>query len=522
MNNSYFKLIIFFIISLLLLSPIIIIIYNAIFSLGSFQNLYSTRYVIGSTKIILLVSIFILIISVPLAWINTMTDYPGRKVIQILSILPLGVPAYIAAYTYAELLEPGGYLASLLISFDGFSLRNSFFGSLILSFALFPYVYLLTRIAIINFSARYIEAAKTMGKNSYECFFKICIPMALPGIAAGLALALMETLNDYGVADFFGLQTLTVGVFQYISVINDIPSAYLLSMIILILMLVLYIFEIKIRGKKSFQNSTYEHIQWSRYQLGSIKTILVLSLVSIPIIFGYFIPLVFTLFLLAKNFNQIDLNNYYSSLSNSIVLGIFVGMGCIILSIFINYVSRFSKSNWLNFYKKIINMGYALPGVVIALGVLVFINLFDLYSPILLSTSLFGLILALIIRLISISNNSLQSGLDKIGKSIDDASRLIGRRPSTTYFRIIIPQIKLSILAGFFLVLVDTIKELPITLLLRPFNFNTLATSLYEYSSNEMFELGSLHALTIILFLSAAIYIFDSFLEKKIILKEKK
>ena len=173
-------------------------------------------------------------------------------------------------------------------------------------------------------------------------------------------------------------------------------------------------------------------------------------------------------------------------------------------------------------YKKIINMGYALPGVVIALGVLVFINIFDLYSPILLSTSLFGLILALIIRLISISNNSLQSGLDKIGKSIDDASRLIGRRPSTTYFRIIIPQIKLSILAGFFLVLVDTIKELPITLLLRPFNFNTLATSLYEYSSNEMFELGSLHALTIILFLSAAIYVFDSFLEKKIILKEKK
>jgi iron(III) transport system permease protein len=361
-----------------------------------------------------------------------------------------------------------------------------------------------------------------MGKNSYECFFRICIPMALPGIAAGLALALMETLNDYGVADFFGLQTLTVGVFQYISVINDIPSAYLLSLVVLLLMLVLYAFEIKMRGKKSFHNSSYEHIQWSRYQLGYIKTILVLCFVSVPIIFGYVIPVVFTLFLIIKNFVLIDFRNYFSSLSNSIILGIFVAMGCICLSIFINYISRFSKSTWFNFYKKLINMGYALPGVVIALGVLVFINLFDLYSPILLSTSIFGLILALIIRLISISNNSLQSGLDKIGKSIDDASRLIGRRPSTTYFRIIIPQIKLSILAGFFLVLVDTIKELPITLLLRPFNFNTLATSLYEYSSNEMFELGSLHALTIILFLSAAIYVFDSFLEKRIILKDKK
>ncbi len=522
MNNSYFKLTIFFIISLLLLSPIIIIIYNAIFSFGSFQNLYSTRYILGSTKIIILVSIFILIISVPLAWINTMTDYPGRKVIQILSILPLGVPAYIAAYTYAELLEPGGFLSSNFLSFNGFSLRNSFFGSLILSFALFPYVYLLTRIAIINFSARYIEAAKTMGRNSYECFFKICIPMALPGIAAGLALALMETLNDYGVADFFGLQTLTVGVFQYISVINDIPSAYLLSLIILFLMLVFYFIEIKMRGNKSFHNSTYEHIQWSRYRLGSFKTILVLCFVSIPIIFGYLVPVIFTLYLMTQNFNLIDFNNYFSALSNSIILGIIVGIGCVCFSIFINYVSRFTKSNWVNFYKKIINLGYALPGVVIALGVLVLINLFDLYSPILLSTSLFGVVLALIIRLISISNNSLQSGLEKIGKSIDDASRLIGRRSSTTYFRIIIPQIKLSILAGFFLVLIDTIKELPITLLLRPFNFNTLATSLYEYSSNEMFELGALHALTIIIFLSIAIYVFDSFLEKRIILKDRK
>ena len=522
MNSSYFKLTIFFFISLLLLSPVIIIILNAVSSLGNFQNLYPTRYIWGSTKIILLVSFFILVISVPLAWINTMTDYPGRKIIQILSILPLGVPAYIAAYTYAELLEPGGYLSSTLIDYDGFSLRNSFFGALILSFTLFPYVYLLTRIAIINFSARYIEAAKTMGKNPYECFFRICIPMALPGIAAGLALALMETLNDYGVADFFGLQTLTVGVFQYISVINDIPSAYLLSLVILLLMLILYVFEIKMRGNKSFHNSSYEHIQWSRYQLGSIKTIFVLCFVSVPIIFGYIIPVIFTLFMMIQNFVLIDFRNYFSSLSNSIILGIFVAMGCISLSTFINYISRFSKSNWFNFYKKIINMGYALPGVVIALGVLVLINLFDLYSPFLLSTSIFGLTLALIIRLISISNNSLQSGLDKIGKSIDDASRLIGRRPSTTYFRIIIPQIKLSILAGFFLVLVDTIKELPITLLLRPFNFNTLATSLYEYSSNEMFELGSLHALTIILFLSAAIYVFDSFLEKRIILKDKK
>ena len=522
MNNSYFKLFIFLLVSIILLSPIMIIIINGFSSIGGAQNLYASRYILGSSKIVLLVSIFILLISVPLAWFNTMTDYPGRKIIQILCILPLGVPAYISAYTYAELLEPGGYLKYIFISYEGISIRNSFFGSLVLSFALFPYVYVLTRIAIINFSARYIEAAKTMGKSSYECFIKICIPMAIPGIAAGLALALMETLNDYGVADFFGLQTLTVGVFHKISIINDIPSAYLLSLVILLIMVFLYVFEVKMRGNKKFHNSTYEHIQWSRYKLGFSKTIIVLLFVSIPIIFGYLIPLLFTLFLLIQNFYQINFDNYLSSLTNSLILGVIVGLGCVCFSILINYISRFSKSKFLSIYKKIINMGYALPGVVIALGVLVLINKILLLKPIVFSMSLFGLIIALIIRLISISNNSLDSGLDRIAKSIDDASRMIGRRPSTTYFRIILPQIKLSILAGFFLVLVDTMKELPITLLLRPFNFNTLATSLYEYSSDELFELGALHAFTIIIFLSIAIYFFDSFLEKKIVLKDKK
>ena len=160
-------------------------------------------------------------------------------------------------------------------------------------------------------------------------------------------------------------------------------------------------------------------------------------------------------------------------------------------------------------------MGYALPGVVIALGVLIFLKYVNHFLQFTILATFIGLVLALIIRLISISNNSIDSGLDKIGKSIDDASRLMGRRSSTTYFRVIIPQIRLSVLAGFLLVFVDTIKELPITLLLRPFNFNTLATSLYEYSSNEMFDNGSLHAFTIILFLSLVIYFFDSVIEKK-------
>ncbi len=522
MTVNLFKLFFFLFISFLLLTPIALVITNGLSAIFLTNELYINRYLIGSTKLIVMVSIFTTIISVPLAWINTMTEFWGRKFLQIFAILPLAVPAYISAYTYAEILEPGGFINLKFLFYDGLSIRNSIVASLIISLSFFPYVYILTRIAIINFSTRYIEAAKTLGKNPYQCFFKIGLPMALPGIAAGLALVLMETVNDFGVADFFGLQTLSVGVFHYIEILNDLPLAFLLALIIILVMGFLYFFEQKFRGKRKFNNNTYENIQWSKYKLGKFIGIITLILGALPILFGFILPLIFVIYTFLNNLNFIDFNNYFNSLYNSIVLGVIAGIGCAIISVFISYYSRFTKKNQIIYYKKIINIGYAIPGVVIALGVLFFLFYFDRLTTLSLSTTLLGLSLALIIRLIALSNNSLDSGMEKIGKSIDDASRLIGRRSSTTYFRIILPQVKLSILAGFFLVFVDTIKELPITLLLRPFNFDTLATSLYEYSSNEMFEYGSLHALTIICFLSIVIYLFDNVLEKRMLSKTKK
>ncbi len=519
MNNNYFKLILFFLISFFLLSPTVFIIIKGGLSFDLENDLYLTRFITGSSRILLYVSIIVLLISVPLAWINTMTDFRGRKIVQVMCIFPLAVPAYISAYCYAEILEPGGYLSFIISGYKGFSLRNSVSASLVLGFSLFPYVYLLTRIAIINFSARYLEAAKTLGKSPYECFFKVSLPMALPGIAAGLALVLMETVNDFGVADFFGLQTLTIGVFQYISILNDLPAAFSLSLIILILMSSLYLFEQKLKGDKKFHNSNYEQIQWSKYSLSGFKTAIVLFLNSLPIIFGFLIPLLFSFYLFITHYTVINYSDYLQSLLNSILIGGSAGLVCIFISIFISYVIRFSNDKRYLYYKKIVNLGYALPGVVIALGVLILLISFNNVSPFSLSATLFGLILALSIRLIALSNNSIDSGLEKIGKSIDDAARMTGRKASTTYFRIIMPQLKISIIAGFLLVFVDTFKELPITLLLRPFNFDTLATNLYEYSSNEMFEYGSLNAITIIVSLSIVIYIFNSFIEDKMISK---
>ena len=377
MTVNLFKLFFFLFISFLLLTPIALVITNGLSAIFLTNELYINRYLIGSTKLIVMVSIFTTIISVPLAWINTMTEFWGRKFLQIFAILPLAVPAYISAYTYAEILEPGGFINLKFLFYDGFSIRNSIVASLIISLSFFPYVYILTRIAIINFSTRYIEAAKTLGKNPYQCFFKIGLPMALPGIAAGLALVLMETVNDFGVADFFGLQTLSVGVFHYIAILNDLPLAFLLALIIILVMVLLYFFEQKLRGKRKFNNNTYENIQWSKYKLGKIMGIIALILGVLPILFGFILPLIFVIYTFFNNLNFIDFSNYFTSLYNSILLGVIAGIGCAIISVFISFYSRFTTKNHITYYKKIINIGYAIPGVVIALGVLFFLFYFD-------------------------------------------------------------------------------------------------------------------------------------------------
>ena len=533
MKNLNIKYLINFFIALVFLTPVVMIFSKGLFSIFIIKDdIYVARYFFGSFTIIILVAFLVLIISIPLAWLTTMTEFKGRKFLQIIAILPLAVPGYISAYTYAEILEPSGFLPILLksigIEFIGISIRNSFFGSVILALSLFPYVYLLTRISIINLSARYIEAGRTIGKTPLECFFKIGIPMSAPGIIAGLSLALMETINDFGVASFFGLSTLSIGIYNYISILNNLNAAYFLSLVVILMMLILYIIEQKIRGKKNFHNSNYEFLNWKRYKLSKVKGYLAFYIGLIPIILGYFIPILFTLYLYLHNLSKINYGNFFQSLFNTLVIGFTVAIICAFLSVLINFSGRFSKNKIFIYLKKIINIGYAIPGVVVALGVIYFIisidKLLDLLflNNLLISSSIIGLVLALSIRLISLSNNSIDSGLEKISKSIDDASRMMGRRYSTTYFRIILPQIKISVIAGIFLVMVDTMKELPITLLLRPFNFNTLATELYQYSSSESLELGSLHALTIIVFLTIAVFLLDNVLEKKLITKTKK
>ncbi|MDB9776125.1 iron ABC transporter permease [Alphaproteobacteria bacterium] len=533
MKNLNIKYLINFFVALIFLTPIVMIFSKGLFSIFIIEDdIYLSRYFFGSLIMLVSVAILVLVISIPLAWLTTMTEFKGRKIIQILAILPLAVPGYISAYAYAEILEPSGFMTALLslisIDFIGISIRNSFFGSIILALSLFPYVYLLTRISIINLSARYIEAGRTIGKTPFECFFKIGIPMSVPGIIAGLALALMETVNDFGVASFFGLNTLSIGIYNYISILNNLNAAFFLSLVVILMMLVLYIIEQKIRGKKNFHNSNYEFLNWKRFKLTKIKGYLAFYIGLIPIILGYFIPVLFTLYLYLDNFSKIRYGNFFNSLFNTLIIGFIVAIVCALISVLLNFSGRFSKRKIFLYLKKIINTGYAIPGVVVALGVIYFLISIDkilvlLFSNnLLISSSVLGLVLALSIRLISLSNNSIDSGLEKISSSIDDASRMMGRRYSTTYFRIILPQIKLSVIAGIFLVMVDTMKELPITLLLRPFNFNTLATELYQYSSSESVELGSLHALTIIIFLTIAVFLVDNILEKKLISKSEK
>ena len=307
-----------------------------------------------------MVGILVLILGIPLAWLTTMTNFPGRKIIQFLLILPIALPAYISAYVYAEIFESGGLINRLqnLLDFDYtyFSIRNIFSASIILAFSLFPYVYLLTRISLIKLSSRYIEAGRIMGKSSWQCFLKIAIPMCFPGIIAGLSLCIMETMNDFGVSDFFGLQTLSIAVYQNISLVNNLDLALYLAFIILVTMTIIYLGEIKLRGNKKFENTTYEKTPLKRYKLNKLQGMIVLFFALIPLMIGFIIPILFLIYLTLKNLKYLDFFNYFLLLKNSFVLGLGVAIFCITVSIVINLVSRYDRSNLFFYLKKIINL----------------------------------------------------------------------------------------------------------------------------------------------------------------------
>ncbi len=476
-----------------------------------------TDYIINSVLLVLGVSIGTLLIGISTAWLCSVCEFPGRRIFSWLLLLPLAFPPYIIAYTYTGLLDFSGPIQSFLRETFTWSYGEYWFpeirslpGAIImLSLVLYPYVYLLTRTAFSEQSASFREASHILGNSLYKTFLKIALPLARPAVIAGLTLVVMETLADYGTVHYFGIPTFTTGIFRTWFGLGDRIAATQLASLLLLCVFFVIIVERYSRQSAKYQNNTNEKQNW-RYSLSGYKKVFAIIVCVIPVLLGFFIPAMQLFYWAIYTASEIINSSFYALVFNTLRLAIIVSILVMIVATFLSYGKRVSTHFMIPYSVNISAMGYTVPGIIIAVGVLLpfawFDNTIDAWltkqfgisSGLILTGTLAALVFAHVVRFLAIGLNSVDASFAKIHHNIDDAAQLLGHKTFDRFYNVHLPLIRSGVLTAGLLVFVEVIKELPATLVMRPFNFNTLAVRTYELASDERLADASCSALFIV------------------------
>ena len=522
--------------SIFILCPIIFLITNSFANtLDVWIHLKNTKlflYIYNTIILVFGVGILSTFLGVSSAWLTTQYNFYFKKYIEWLLILPLAIPGYIVAYAYTDFLEYSGAFQTFIRSLFGFSNPSEYYfpsirslgGAIfILSFSLYPYVYLLVKFAFNTTPKNLIETSILNQKNP---FYNVILPLSRPAIIAGSALVIMETISDFGTVDYFAVETLTLAMFNLWLGMNNLEAASQISLIIFSFVIIILSIELINRRNKRFDSNVISNEYEFSKKISRSQKLLILFLCLIPIIIGFIIPVLILLNLTLSNFDFDELLYSLIITKNSILIGFLGGASIVISSLYFCLYKLYDNSRVSNFLLPILGSGYAFPGVVIALGTLFFlgnlqfqINSFLDFFEINLNFSFiggfFGLILALTVRFNSIGLGSINTGLSRIPKNLIEANLTLGQSFVHGTKKILLPLLKSSILIGFILTFIDIIKELPITLLLRPFNFETLTTHIYQYASDEMLEKAALPSLIIIIASLLPVFIiYKTFIKK--------
>lgn len=469
---------------------------------GTLSHLWSFvlgGYIASTLVLVFGVGVGVFILGVGNAWIIASYDFPGKKIFEWALILPLAVPTYVMAYLFVDLLQFAGPIQSALRALLGmdslwfFPDPRSLSGAIwSFSFCLFPYVYLITRTAFLERSGRLIEVSETLGYSPLQGFVKLVLPMARPAIFAGMALALMEVLADFGAVSYFGVQTFATGIFKAWLSFGDRIAAVQLALGLLSFVLLIFFIEQSSRSKLRYASSTPGR-PLARPLLGK-NAFFAFAFCSATLLCGFLLPAFALLQLLFKQGLTID-TRYFDWLSNSVSVSILTALISVVLAIFFAYSVRMNSSlSWVN---KLLGFGYALPGAVLAIGILSFLEIFQLAWW--MSASMLVLIYAYLVRFLSSSLQSVEAGLARITPSMDASAALLGLSKAQILKRVHVPLLKRSLTTAGLFVFVDVMKELPATLLLRPFNFDTLAVATYQLAADERLAELALPSLTIVL-----------------------
>lgn len=510
-------------VALLVAVPILAVLWMALFpSENIWPHLAETvlpRYVLTTLALMAGVVCGTVAIGVGAAWLVTMYDFPGRHIFEWAMLLPLAVPTYVVAYVYTDLLEFAGPIQGGLRALFGWTTARDYWfpeirslgGAIwVMSLALYPYVYLLARAAFVEQSTGVIEAARTLGSSRLTAFWRVSVPMARPSIAVGAALVLMETLNDFGTVDYFAVQTLTMGLFNVWFTMNNTGGAAQIAIVMLIFVIALVSVERLSRRSQRFHGTTTRQRYKAPYELTGGRAVLATLLCAVPMGLGFLAPSGVLAVYSVQYFGESWSNRFPETALNTVLLACGAAVIAVALGVFLAYAARIGGGRLVRLLGRFASLGYAVPGAVIAVGVLVPFGAFDnavdafmrqylgVSTGLLLSGTVFAIMFAYVVRFLALSYGAADSGLSRVTPNMEMAARTLGHGPAKTLLRVNLPLMRASLLTAGILVFVDCMKELPATLILRPFNFDTLATYVYQFASDEQLEQSALGALTIV------------------------
>ncbi len=460
------------------------------------------------------------LLGVALAWLVTAYDFPGRGFLEWALLLPLAVPTYIVAYAYLDMLHPTGAFQGVIRRLLGYTSPRdfrlpdvrSFAGCvLLLSLVLYPYVYLTTRAMFLTQSVNLFDAARVLGTRRRHLFWRVALPLARPAVAVGVSLALMETLNDIGASQFLGIRTLTVSIYTVWVTQNDLAGATQIALSLLLIVVALVSLERWARRRQAYISGSRGRTLRPKRCRG-VKGVGLFSLGVMPMIFGFVLPAIHLVDEAWTRWRFAGLSNeLISEARNTMIYA--AGATCLtlILGVIAAYALRLSSGRAAPWIFRFATLGYAMPGTVVALGVLLVVAPLDrtidsiarqwlsMSTGLLMIGSGAALVYAYVVRFLAITAGSADAGLSRVPKSLDDASRTLGRSARGTLAAVHLPLTRASLAAGALLVFVDCVKELPATLLLRPLNIETFATHLYGEAARGTYEEASLAALAIVM-----------------------
>lgn len=502
--------------------PILAVLVHTLVPAGDvWDHLASTvlpRYLTNTLALMVGVGTGVTVIGVGTAWLVVMCRFPGRRLFEWALLLPLAVPTYVIAYAYTDFLQYAGPLQSWLRELFGWGAGDYYFPAIrslggaitLMALVLYPYVYLLARAAFLEQSVCALDVGRTLGRGPWRMFFGIAVPLARPAIAGGLALALMETLNDFGAVHFFGVDTFTTGIFRTWFGLGEQVAAAQLAAFLLVFVIMLVVLERWSRGQARFAQASGRYRELPEYHLQGARAAGATAACTVPVTIGFLVPAGLLLHMAIEGGDPLLGPRFVGLVFNSLTLAATAAVLAVTLALVLSYGVRLNPGPVTSTAARIASMGYAIPGSVIAVGILIPLgwldervhvfmrDTFGVTPGLILTGSVAALIYAYVTRFLSVSYNAVEASLGRVTTSMDAASRTLGHSAGSTLRRVHAPMMRGSLLAAAILVFVDVMKELPATVILRPFGFDTLAIRAHNLASDERLSQASTASLTIV------------------------